>query len=603
MPPRTRSATRTPTTRPRTPSPEEARLLTVYLDAERYLIEQAAEQVGSVADTADAAGPVDAARIAGARRLRQAVERTVLGLGRDAARRTEAIIGAAAEDGVNAAVAQLAELTEQAGADDPERGELFNRGALDRLAAETVALTEGAHDTILRTTDDAYRVAVERTVSAVLVGAQTRREAAQRAMWQLTDQGITGFTDKSGRRWRLSSYVEMATRTAAARAFADAQLDRFYGDGHDFVIVSSAPAECHLCRPWEGAVLRIGDGPVGAVQVEHAITGEPITVEVAGTVAQARAAGLLHPNCRHTFGVYLPGVTRTPPADPHVPGRYEAAQRQRAIERHIRAWSEREAAALTPQVRAEAARRTRAWRQAMTSHLREHPYLARQREREVPDAGNAPTARTIAVPAAVQGAARSPRRMTDAEVERRMRTALARDRIEDFERYADEVDRRDARRAADRERRAEQRAAREAEQLAEWERLLDAGYADEQAVEVAYGVPVERQRRDAAKESLRGDGYRGTWAQMTRAAYRDALEREYRRAEDGTRGTLVSKRAGDRIRTEHLFTRNEAFARKWASEELLAWWDQNGRLTYDAFVEQLVDGRGDLSGRGGDFLQ
>ncbi|WP_350225111.1 phage minor capsid protein, partial [Aerococcus sp. UMB8623] len=74
----------------------------------------------------------------------------------------------------------------------------------------------------------------------------------------------------------------------------------------------------------------------GRVSVQHATReDQTVTVNVKGTLEEAKQAGLYHPNCGHTMRLFLPGITRQ--ARPqHDPARYEASQKQRALEREIR---------------------------------------------------------------------------------------------------------------------------------------------------------------------------------------------------------------------------------------------------------------------------
>jgi len=82
---------------------------------------------------------------------------------------------------------------------------------------------------------------------------------------------------------------------------------------------------------------------------------QTVTVEVAGTVEEARAAGWNHPNCRCRLVAYSPGLT-IPQGDTTYD---EAAEKeraqQRALEREIRSAKRREAAAMTDTDRAKAA--------------------------------------------------------------------------------------------------------------------------------------------------------------------------------------------------------------------------------------------------------
>lgn len=180
----------------------------------------------------------------------------------------------------------------------------------------------------------------------------TRKAAAADLLGKYAARGITGFTDSAGRSWDLVSYAEVVTRTTTAQTLVDAHLQRLQGMGKDLVIVSEAPEECALCRPWESKVLSITGRTKTGTFDGHRIV-------VAGTVAEARAAGLHHPNCRHTLSIFLPGRTRPTEATADPDGAKLRAQ-QRYRERKIREQKRRvlaaEAAAGKTSPEAKAAR-------------------------------------------------------------------------------------------------------------------------------------------------------------------------------------------------------------------------------------------------------
>lgn len=306
------------------------------------------------------------------------------------------------------------------------------------LAATAVGRVQAAHSSILRTVPDAYRRAVARATPAVLVGAETRLEASQRAWWDLSQQGITGFVDKAGRRWRLSTYVEMATRTAVNRAEIDGKHAVWAARGHDLVQVVGANDRCPKCRPWHAAVLSISGSQSGEVQVEHGIRdGEMVTVHVT-PLEVARAAGWQHPNCRCGTRIFRAGVSKPDRLDPTTAG-YEARQQQRAIERGIRAAKEKVDTALDPAAAKAARVNVRAHQERMREHLKDHPHLLRYREREQIGAGNIPTAARRAELAAEKWADipvldRDPdaasRRAKEAHARRRTADSLRRARAE-----------------------------------------------------------------------------------------------------------------------------------------------------------------------------
>jgi hypothetical protein len=212
--------------------------------------------------------------------------------------------------------------------------------------------------------------------------------AANQAWNRLLDQGFTAFTDARGRRWSAAGYTEMATRTATAQAAVQGHLDRLESLGLDLVIVSDAPQECRLCRPWEGKILqRAGAGGRRTIEAESELTGEPVTVQVAGSVTEAVSAGLMHPNCRHNLGAYLPGLTRVP-TDTEDPEGDKARQQLRYLEREQRRWKLREAGALDGTERAKAAAKVKARQAQIREHMKANPTLTRRQDREQIDLSN-----------------------------------------------------------------------------------------------------------------------------------------------------------------------------------------------------------------------
>lgn len=258
--------------------------------------------------------------------------------------------------------ARLAEAVTQLRADLP------GIDALTALAQELTQRMSSAHLNVLRWQTDAYRDVMAQPAADVLLGTKTRLRAAQVAWEHLLAKGIVGFTDKRGRNWDLASYVEMATRTTVAHAALEGALDRFKQAGIGLVIVSNAPQECERCRPWEGKVLAI-TGPAGPREVEHGIEDRMVTVDVAGTLAQATTAGLLHPNCRHSLAAYLPGVTKAP-THTQDPQGDEDRQRLRYLERQVRKAKLKEAALVDPAARQAAAAKVRAWQAKIRDHVK-----------------------------------------------------------------------------------------------------------------------------------------------------------------------------------------------------------------------------------------
>lgn len=356
----------------------------LYDDAEAALLERLAAAL-----EADIDSPLWAQlKAASIGDLRQAVETIADALQQDADGAVRAALVTAYNRGRQAAVAELGAL--DIGRELQARRILPGAPAVDRLAASMANDTRPLYTRITRAVVDVYRRITGRASGNVLLGGLTRRQASQRALDQFANRGVTGFVDSAGHNWDMASYAEMAVRSVTARAAIEGHIDVLGELGVGLVIVSDAPLECPLCRPWEGEVLSLAgpDGP-HTVRAEHSIQPSglfaptrTVAVHVAGSLTEARAAGLFHPNCRHSLGAYLPGVTTRPPHHTTPGTTYEDTQRQREIERHIRRWKRRQAAAMDEATRRKAGAKVREWQAAARAHVAAHDDLRRKPARE-----------------------------------------------------------------------------------------------------------------------------------------------------------------------------------------------------------------------------
>ena len=172
----------------------------------------------------------------------------------------------------------------------------------------------------------------------------------------------------------MAEYAEMAVRTGMMNAALAGYTQEALAHDEDLVIISDHADECPLCAPWERKVLSL----TGA-QLYHP--------DCDGALGDARAAGLFHPNCLHAMTVYVPGLTvksgskpgRT--ADADAAG-YKARQDQRYMERTVRKWKRRQAAATTPQDERIAKAYVSAWQSKLRNLVAENAKLPRKYNRE-----------------------------------------------------------------------------------------------------------------------------------------------------------------------------------------------------------------------------
>lgn len=323
--------------------------------------------------------------------LREAVETVADALQTDANGAVAEALMTAYGRGRQAAVAELGAL--DIGRELHVRRVLPGAPAVDRLAASYAADTRPLYQRITRSILDVFRGVTSRAAGTQLLTGIARRDASQRALDEFARRGVTGFVDSAGRSWELAAYSEMAVRSVTARAAIDGHIDAMAEVGQGLVMVSDSPLECEVCAPWEGEVLALA-GPPGprTVRVEHSIQPSglraafrpptTVAVHIAGSLPEARAKGLFHPNCRHGLGLYLPGVTIRPPHHATPGTTYADTQRQRVIERHIREWKRRQAAAMDDTARAKAAAKVRDWQAAARAHVAAHDAIVRKPARE-----------------------------------------------------------------------------------------------------------------------------------------------------------------------------------------------------------------------------
>ncbi|MDB5243969.1 MAG: phage capsid protein [Spirosoma sp.] len=211
--------------------------------------------------------------------------------------------------------------------------------------------------------------------SQVRVGNLTRVQATAQAADRMVAQGIAPARDRAGRQWTAPAYTEMIVRTSvmdAGRTGRETQAVRF---GTPYVQVSDALRECPMCRPWEGKILTLdGTDPEGIAQ---------------GTLAEARAAGLGHPNCRHLWAGYFPAYSSRVQPTPDSAG-WEASKRQRELERRVRAAKLRQQTAETIDPGGLTAQAAKTRVRDAQRQLREHVKATGQRRK--PDRERVPQA-------------------------------------------------------------------------------------------------------------------------------------------------------------------------------------------------------------------
>lgn len=107
---------------------------------------------------------------------------------------------------------------------------------------------------------------------------------------KLAEKGVTGFRDAAGRDWDLRRYTEMVARTTTREVMIQGTANRLLEHGHDLAVIIGGVGSntCEVCKAWVGRTVSLtGKTP-----------GYP-------TLDDARAEGLLHPNCTHNIATAM----------------------------------------------------------------------------------------------------------------------------------------------------------------------------------------------------------------------------------------------------------------------------------------------------------
>lgn len=267
----------------------------------------------------------------------------------------------------------------------------FFRMSDERMTAllnEMQQANEQSERAALRYMNDVYRKTILRTAAAMQAGGQTLQQATDAATRDFLDQGIACIRYRNGRRVNISTYAEMALRTAGTRAMLMGEAAQRERLGLDTVLVSQYGACSKTCLPWQGLVY-IDDvfQPYHGPRTPGGTYGISRNGRQYPLLSVAMQGGLFHPNCRHTLSTWVEGVsTRPRPMDKaKVEAAAQLEAKQRALERSVRK-AKRQAAGLCDPAAAKAARaRVRAAQKALRDFVADHGDVLRRnvwRERD-----------------------------------------------------------------------------------------------------------------------------------------------------------------------------------------------------------------------------
>ncbi|ASR85021.1 MuF-like minor capsid protein [Mycobacterium phage PhelpsODU] len=200
-------------------------------------------------------------------------------------------------------------------------------------------------------------------------------------------------------------------------------------------------------------------------------------------------------------------------------------------------------------------------------------------------------------PAAKAKRTRKPKRTLD-EIEAELSAAIEVGDEDLQNRLIDEMERVEARENAAAAKASAKAAEKEAATRAKWDRmgeLMDQGYDEVEAEAEAFGLDYEFIVRRNFMRDARADGHTGkSFEELLYWVFQERVTEQYWAAEEATNGVMLKKKygAGSRhIDPRKLWSVNETTARKWMSEEMAQWFDENGRVTKAELREAILNGR------------
>lgn len=219
--------------------------------------------------------------------------------------------------------------------------EAYYRQSADKLNLVNTAMlesTEAAYrETVADITNRLNRVQhiLNETTGMAITGVESANTAMRLAVDQMVKNGITGFVDHGGARWRPETYVAMDMRTTFHNTARAAFWERNEDYTNDLFLVSQHPGARPLCYPWQCKVISRYDL---SREVQDG-NGRPVHVYGLTETTYGEPAGLFGINCGHHPMCFIPGVSKVPELlqdETANAKQYAESQQQRAMERDLR---------------------------------------------------------------------------------------------------------------------------------------------------------------------------------------------------------------------------------------------------------------------------
>lgn len=167
--------------------------------------------------------------------------------------------------------------------------------ALEALISQTYTYTskiaQGIQDSGTRALTFAEQEKIKVEIGKGLMTGADQNTIAKGVANILKQAEATAVVSVTGRRQGIDTYASTLARSILTDAQWQGTSNTVIQEGYDLVQVSDHFGECALCRPYENEVLSLTGRTKGYT-----------------TLAEAKANGLQHANCRHSISPYTEGL-------------------------------------------------------------------------------------------------------------------------------------------------------------------------------------------------------------------------------------------------------------------------------------------------------
>lgn len=246
-----------------------------------------------------------------------------------------------------------------------------NDRKLKALIKELQGTTRKAQVACLRQTNDRFRRSMAKVNTLFATNLYTLNECVDIATKDFLAAGVNSIRYKNGKNVNITSYAEMAMRSANRRATLYAEGAARVEYGVFTVLISQYGACSKTCLPWQGKVY-FDDVYAGGNPKDNKDNYLLLSTAIDG--------GLFHPNCRHKSSTFYPDINEVPPQmdETEVKRNAELESEQRYNERQIRKWKRMQEASVTDESKKLYGRKVRTWQEKQRNLIKANPSILRR---------------------------------------------------------------------------------------------------------------------------------------------------------------------------------------------------------------------------------